>query len=293
MKTTLWTAIITPFDHNGEIDFVSLEKLIRNQEKSHNGIVLLGSTGEGMALDRNEKESIVKFAQTMRLKVPYIVGVTGHQMQEALDWIKFAKTCGVKGFLAVTPYYSKPGIQGQISWFQKILDAAELPVMLYNVPSRTGVRLAPEVLSELKNHPNLWALKESSGSIESFREYQHANPHMSFFCGDDGLMPEFAKAGAEGLVSVAANVWPEATRKVVELSLAKKADDFTPMWQECTDALFLASNPIPAKWLHHHLGEIKTADLRAPLEPSDLKAPEKVIAAHEMMKSWMQERSAL
>jgi 4-hydroxy-tetrahydrodipicolinate synthase len=293
MKMTLWTAVITPLDQRGKIDFASFETLLRRQERTGNGIVLLGSTGEGMALSRDEKESVVKFAQTMRLEVPCIVGVPGHQLEEAIDWIHFGKDMGMKGFLAVTPYYSKPGVQGQISWFQKILDTASLPVMLYNVPSRTGIRLAPQVLTELKNHPNLWALKESSGSVESFQEYQRANSALSFFCGDDGLMPAFAKAGAEGLVSVASNVWPEATRKVVELSLAQKADDFTALWQECTDALFLASNPIPTKWLHHHLGEIKTASVRAPLDLGDLKATDKVVQAHTKIQAWLKERSSL
>jgi len=293
MNTTLWTAIVTPLDLNGKIDFESFEGLLRKQERSGNGIVLLGSTGEGMALSRAEKESVLKFAQNARLAVPCISGVPGHQLEEALDWIRFAKTCGIKGFLAVTPYYAKPGIQGQINWFKSILDEAGLPVMLYNVPSRTGIRLAPQVLMGLKAHPHLWALKESSGSVDSFKEYQLANPTMSFFCGDDGLIPEFAKAGAVGLVSVASNVWPEATRKVVELSLAKKADEFTPLWKECTDALFLASNPIPTKWLHHHLGEIKTASLKAPLELADLKAYDQVKAAHLKIQSWLKERSTL
>jgi 4-hydroxy-tetrahydrodipicolinate synthase len=236
---------------------------------------------------------VLKFAQTLKLSVPCIAGVPGHQLEEALDWIRFAKTTGMKGFLSVTPYYSKPGPQGQTEWFKAILDEAGLPVMLYNVPSRSGTRLAPHVVSELKNHPNLWALKESSGSVDSLLEYHHANPKLALFCGDDGLMPAFAKAGAIGLVSVASNVWPEATRKIVEYSLAKKADEFIPLWQECTDALFLASNPIPTKWLHHHVGEIATANVRAPLHVADLTATDKVIAAHAKVQAWLKSRESL
>jgi 4-hydroxy-tetrahydrodipicolinate synthase len=292
-STSLWTAIITPFLKDGKIDFKSLEGLLRQQEKFHNGVVLLGSTGEGLALSRNEKESILKFAQSLNLSIPTISGVPGHNLDEALDFIRFAKTTGVKGFLSVTPYYAKPGVSGQIRWFKSILDEAGLPVMLYNVPSRTGMRLAPEVLSELKDHANLWALKESSGSVDSFQEYQRVNSSLSFFCGDDGLMPAFAKAGAIGLVSVAANVWPEATRKVVELSLAKKADECLPMWQAATDALFLASNPIPTKFLHLHLGQIETTHLKAPLDLADLKETQKVIYAHETITKWLAERKAL
>ena len=293
LNTPLWTAIITPLDTAGKIDFKSLETLLRKQEKTQNGIVLLGSTGEGMALSRAEKESVLKFAQTLNLNVPCIAGVPGHQLEEALDWIRFAKTTGIKGFLSVTPYYSKPGAKGQTEWFKAILDEAGLPVMLYNVPSRSGIRLAPQVVSELKNHPNLWALKESSGLVDSLLEYKQANPKLTLYCGDDGLMPAFAKAGAIGLVSVASNVWPEATRKMVEYSLAKKGDAFIPLWQECTDTLFLASNPIPTKWLHHYLGEIATAKLRAPLHEDDLTAKDKVKDAHLKIQAWLKERESL
>ena len=205
-NTILWTAIVTPQDTHGKIDFKSLETLLRSQEKASNGVVLLGSTGEGMAFSRIEKESILTFAQGLRLSIPCISGLPGHNLEDTLDFIRFAKTTGIKGFLAVTPYYSKPGVEGQTSWFKAILDEASLPVMLYNVPSRTGIRLAPNVISELKMHPHLWAVKESSGSVESFLEYQEANPNLAFFCGDDGLMPEFAKHGAVGLFSVASNV---------------------------------------------------------------------------------------
>jgi len=293
LKTNLWTAIITPFDVSGKIDFKSFERLLRRQEQNQNGVVLLGSTGEGMALTRSEKESVVNFAASLHLKVPCIAGVPGHGLEEVLDWVHFAKSSGIQGFLAVSPYYSKPGVKGQTEWFRKILDAASLPVMLYNVPSRTGSRLSPQVLVDLQHHSNLWALKESSGSVDSFLEYQRSNPKISLFCGDDGLMPEFAKVGAVGLVSVASNVWPEATRKVVEYSLAIKASAFADLWRECTDTLFLASNPIPTKWLHHHLGEIPTTLLRPPLDSADLTDPSRVERAHQKIKNWLKERGTL
>jgi 4-hydroxy-tetrahydrodipicolinate synthase len=292
----LWTAIITPMQADGKIDYPSFEKLLRKQAAVKNGIVLFGSTGEGMALSRKEKEEGLRFAQGLKLGLPMIVGVPGHQLEEALDWIQFAQNHGADGFLAVTPYYSKPGKLGQINWFKQILDHARLPVMLYNVPSRAGVSLHAEVLETLSAHPNLWALKESSGSIAELKNFQRVNPELSYFCGDDGLLPEFAAQGVKGLISVAANVWPEATRKYAELCLQQKTAGLLPLWKTCTDALFLASNPIPAKWLHHHLGEIPTAFTRAPLAEADFTvsagATEKLISAHQQIKAWLAERKA-
>ncbi len=293
LKTVpLWTAIITPLQADGKIDFVSFEKLLMKQAQVGNGVILLGSTGESLALSRSEKESVLNFAMRLRLDIPMMAGVPGHQLEEALDWISFAKTSGIQGFLSVTPYYSKPGLEGQVRWFEAILNAADLPVMLYNVPSRSGTRLLPEVLSRLKGHANLWALKESSGEIASLREYQKVNSALSYYCGDDGLMADFAEAGVKGLISVASNVWPEATRKIAELCLAGKRDDLE-FWPECADALFLASNPIPAKWLHHHHGEIVSPITRAPLDVRDLKETAAVLAADQRVQAWMKERSSL
>ena len=289
----LWTAIITPMDEEGKIDFSTFESLLRKQEKVGNGIILLGSTGEGMALSRIEKELVIKFAHACQLKVPCLSGLPGHQLEDTLSWISFCKSYQIKGFLAVTPYYSKPGAKGQVEWFRSILNHAALPVMLYHVPSRSGVGLAPEVLSELKDHPSLWALKESSGSVESLKKFQAANSTLTYFCGDDGLISEFAKQGVKGLVSVASNVWPEATLRMVELSLQKKADDFADFWRTATDTLFLASNPIPTKWLLHELGEIKSSQIRLPLSISDLSESEKVWEANLKVVEWFKGQKSL
>jgi 4-hydroxy-tetrahydrodipicolinate synthase len=149
------------------------------------------------------------------------------------------------------------------------------------------------VLDVLKNHPNLWALKESSGSVNELIHFQNVNPNLDYFCGDDGLLPEFAEHGVVGLISVAANVWPVATRKYTELCLQKKTEGLLPLWKESTDTLFLASNPIPAKWLHHSLGEIPTAFTRAPLELLDLTSQteltEKISHANLQINEWLEE----
>lgn len=288
----LWTAIITPMLTDGKIDFISFERLLEKQSRVGNGVILLGSTGESLALSRAEKETVLNFALGLKLAIPMIAGVPGHQLEEAIDWMAFARSAGIQGFLAVTPYYAKPGCEGQVRWFEKILDAAGLPVMLYNVPSRSGTRLDPAVLKRLAQHENLWALKESSGSLESLNEYQKANAKLAYYCGDDGLIAEFSKAGVKGLISVASNVWPEATRKIVELCLVGKFEDLA-FWPEAADTLFLASNPIPAKWLHHRLGEISSPITRAPLDVNDFKDTEALVAADHRMQAWLKERSSL
>ena len=286
-QTILWTAIVTPLKSDGSIDFPSFQQLLKRQERANNSVVLLGSTGEGLALSRMEKESIVKFAVALKLAIPLLCGVPGHQLEETLDWVRFARAAGIDGFLAVTPYYSKPDALGQTAWFEKVLEEAKLPVMLYNVPSRTGVKLNPQVLKNLKGNPYLWAVKESSGSVKIFQELQAANPDLTYYCGDDALMAEFAAHGAVGLVSVCANIWPEATRRYVTLCRQKQTTALYPLWKDSTDALFLASNPVPVKWILFQDRQIPTPLTRAPLSTDDFKNTEPLTLAHRNIQEWL------
>jgi 4-hydroxy-tetrahydrodipicolinate synthase len=281
----LYTAIVTPLE-KGKVHFTSLEKLLRIQESAGNGVVLLGSTGEGMAFDEQTKKEIVRFARGLRLNIPLLAGVPGHQLSAALDWVGWCREEGIDGFLSVMPYYSKPGLKGQVQWFRSILDAAQKPVMVYNVPGRTAAKLNPKVLTELKGHGSLWAVKESSGSVLDFQDYANANTELEFYCGDDGLMPFFAAAGAIGLVSVASNVWPKATRRIVELSLQGKARPVLSLWREATDSLFCASNPVPTKALLHMMGQIPSSELLPPLHAEDLPKQNDLVRLSEKIANW-------
>lgn len=282
---TLWTALITPMNEDGSIQFDDLERLARLQEEAGNGILALGSTGEGIALSGDEKKSVIDFIAGLNLSVPLMAGVGGFNLDNQKEWIC---DCNSKAdaFLLVTPLYAKPGIEGQTAWFQALLDEAEKPCMLYNIPSRTGVQLPPEVLKNVEEHPNLWALKEAGGSIGGYLKFRETSPDIPLFSGDDGLTAFFARAGCAGLVSVASNVWPGATRLYVEKCLEGDTESLFPVWAHAVEQLFVAPNPVPVKALLKQKGIIGSAALRAPLTEKELKSTAELMKADEAILNW-------
>lgn len=269
-STPLYTAVVTPFLPEGGVNYAELEKILRSQERAGNGVVVLGSTGEGLALAENEKREVVSFSAGLGLSVPVLVGVGGFQLPETLEFLRFADSLPIDGYLMPVPLYSKPGAEGQAAWFLALLNAVSKPCMIYNVPSRTGAKLHPEALRRVSTHPNAWAVKEASGSVADFQGYRRAAPALNFFSGDDSLTPEFAKEGAVGLVSVAANAWPEETHRFVRLALAGKTESCIELWRAASESLFTASNPVPVKALMKRQGVISSASVRAPLSEKDL-----------------------
>lgn len=283
---TLWTALVTPMKENGDLDLEDLASLIHRQDEADNGVLILGSTGEGLALGMDDKKKVVETASSLNVDVPIMVGVGGFNLREQLEWIEYCQQFEIDCFLLVTPLYAKPNLKGQTAWFKALLDAADKPCMIYNVPSRTGMKLNPAVLSQLSDHTNLFALKEASGSIADFQEFRRTAPDLIILSGDDGLMPFFAMAGCKGLVSVVANVWPEATRRYVDWCLQGKGPELLPLWQECTDALFSVSNPIPGKVLLKEKGWIKTSTLRPPLMDEEIEDISELKKADQRIQKW-------
>lgn len=285
----LWTAVVTPFLENGSVDYRSLEVLLHEQEEAGNAIVILGSTGEALNLDSEEKKEILKFTLGLNLSVPIMAGVGGINLRETKEWIQYLETLPLQAYLLVTPLYAKPGKFGQYEWFKALLDAATRPCMLYNVPGRTAVSMNFEAVAMLKDHPRFWAIKEASGSVFDFKRYQEAAPQAAMYSGDDSMTPVFTSLGAKGLVSVASNAWPKETHEYVKQCLAQKLQD-TELWKECSDALFIASNPVPVKALLHYLKRIKTNLMRAPLDHRDLKDIKPVVVAHESIQGWFKDQ---
>lgn len=286
----VWTAIVTPLDAKGAIDLSAFQGLLKRQEAAGNGVIVLGSTGEGLAMALEQKKQLVRAATALKLTVPLMAGVGGFQLPDCQEWIRWCEAEGIEGFLLVTPIYAKPGPVGQAKWFTALLETATRPCMVYNVPSRAGVKLHPQALRDISAHRHLWAVKESSGSPAEFLALRAAAPSLRFYCGDDGLMPYFASAGAEGLVSVAANVWPEATRAYAELSLNGKHEGLLPLWHESSEALFSASNPVPVKALLAHKGWIASAELLPPLAAADMKNMEALVEADRKISAWLEAR---
>jgi 4-hydroxy-tetrahydrodipicolinate synthase len=291
-NTVLWTALVTPFTENNTIDFASLAAIARKQAKAGNGIVLLGSTGEGLALTRAEKTQIVEFVCGLELNTPLMVAVGGHNLPEQTAWVEQCNHYAIDAYLLGTPVYAKPGVIGQTQWFEQLLNTANFPCMLYNVPSRSCVEIPVQTVKNLSEHPNFWAMKEASGDINKFLAYRQAVPHVALFSGEDGMMPYLANAGVKGLVSVCANAWPVETKRYVELSLSSETQTLFPLWNKAIASLFSVANPIPVKVLMQLQGEISLPNLRAPLTHLELSSSDDIQNYDQQIKTWFVEQQA-
>ena len=285
----LWTALITPFNDSKEVDYKAFTQLLKRQEKAQNGILILGSTGEGLALNLEEKKQIVQTAAKLNLGVPLMIGVGGFNLEECKDWILFCQDLNINAFLLVTPLYAKPGPKGQVEWFKHLLDTSKLPCMLYNVPSRSGVEMHLDVLKELADHQNFWALKEASGCVEKFKAFAQYKDKIELFSGDDPLTHAFCQEGGVGLVSVMSNIWPESSLKYVHYCLNNQPEKIYPLWTSIADSLFEASNPIPTKMLLKELQIIPSATLREPLTTNELPILKKQLQANKDVINWTKE----
>jgi 4-hydroxy-tetrahydrodipicolinate synthase len=291
----LWTALITPLHQDGSIDFDSLADIAKLQVQTGNGILLLGSTGEGLALTSDEQFSIVEFIcnlqDTLLIKAPLMVAVGGYNLPEQINWINRCNELNIHSYLLGTPLYAKPGEVGQTQWFKTLLDAAKFPCMLYNVPSRSGVEIPLATVQNLQDHPNCWAMKEASGDLNKFLNFSQHCPNIDLYTGEDAMMPYLVPAGVKGLVSVCANVWPKATKTYVELCLAGQTQTMFPLWNNAVDALFSVANPIAVKVLMHEKKVISTPTLRAPLTHLELTDNTALLAFDEQINQWLAQAS--
>lgn len=283
---SLWTALVTPFDQHGDVDYNTLTKLVSEQEAAHNGILLLGSTGEGLALTQKEQQAIVEHVCQLKPAVPLMVAVGGSNLKQQIEWVNYCNTLSIHSFLLGSPLYAKPGAIGQTHWFESLLNASAHPCMLYNVPGRSAVSIPTATIQNLQNNKNLWALKEASGSIAQFEAYRQAAPNLAIFSGDDALMPYFAQAGAKGLVSVAANAWPEQTHEFVKRSLSGQHPNLFAQWSSAINSLFAVANPIPVKVLMHLQGRLSSPQLRPPLTHLELTQTDCITTANNTILSW-------
>ncbi len=282
----LWTALVTPFDEHNNIDFDSLANIARAQANAGNGILLLGSTGEGLALTRNEQQTIVEFVCQLNLSAPIMVAVGGYNLAEQLAWVEQCNHYAIDAFLLATPIYAKPGAVGQTAWFKALLDKATFPCMLYNVPSRSAVEIPLATVEALAEHPQFWAIKEASGDINKFLAYRQIAPQIDLYSGEDAMMPYLANAGAKGLVSVCANAWPAASQRYVQYSLAGQVNGLFPLWHNALASLFSVANPIPVKVLMHQQGVISLPNLRPPLTHLELACYQHLIEFDQQISCW-------
>lgn len=291
-RKILWTALVTPLTKEGTIDYDSLEVLLRKQEEAGNGILIMGSTGEGLNLLDSEKRELITFTTLQQLEVPVMAGIGGMQLNAQIELMNFADDAGIDAFLLVTPLYAKPGKEGQLAWFSTLMRETSTPCMVYNVPSRTGVAMHPDVPAYLsRTFPNYMGVKEASGSVERFCEFRDNAPKAPLYGGDDILIGDFIDDGAVGLVSVAANAWPKETHMIVDLYLQGKADQVFSEWKESCQLLFRAPNPVPVKTLLQHKGWIAQDQVRLPLSNDDMTqdAEEALLEADRKIHEWAEQ----
>ncbi len=287
MKNTVFTgaatALITPFDKNNKVDYKKLEELIEWQIKEGiNALVICGTTGEGSTLTDEEHREVLKVAvEVVNGRVPVIAGTGSNDTDYAIDMTKFACEIGCDAMLVVSPYYNKATQNGLIKSFTAIADASTKPVILYNVPSRTGCNILPKTAAKLAEHPNIVAMKEASGNISQIAELAAlTRGKMDIYSGNDDQIVPVLSLGGKGVISVLSNVMPKETAlmcdKVFNGDVAG-AREMQLDYLELINALFSEVNPIPVKAAMAQMGFCENT-LRLPLTEMEEANEAKLVA---------------
>jgi 4-hydroxy-tetrahydrodipicolinate synthase len=263
-------AIVTPMNAAGGVDLDVLGRLIEMHiEAGTDGIVVAGTTGESSTLTKPEHVSVIEAAvRIVDGRIPVIAGTGSNSTAQTVELSKTVDVLGVDGYLMVTPYYNKPPQQGMVRHFIAIAEAVSRPVMLYNVPGRTGVDLLPETVAELASHENIFGIKEASGDLSRVATLRKlCGPEFGLYSGDDPTAREFILAGGNGVVSVTANVAAQLMHDMCAAALAgdaERAAELDSLLADLHRDLFVESNPIPVKWALARMGLID-GGIRLPL----------------------------
>lgn len=282
----LLTAMVTPFNADGSINYEAgadfADWLLAN---GSDGLVVEGSTGEAATMDMDEK---IKFMQTIVARVngraKIVAGAGTNCTASTIDLVKKMEACGVDGVLVVGPYYNKPTQEGYYQHFAAVAKATKLPIIVYNVPGRTGGNIAPETVARLAaDFSNIVAIKEAAGNVAQTAELYRVLPEdFSIYSGDDGLILPFLSVGACGLISVLANVNGKLLQQLMQAyseGRVKDAADLNKVMVPLAKAMFIESNPIPIKAAVTKVTGIEAGALRLPLTPISAAAEAKLDAA--------------
>lgn len=278
----LGIALITPFSSDGSVDYVTLSRLLDYQLK--NGadfFCILATTGETPTLTKEEKQRIKELVvEKVGDKVPILMGCGGNNTAEVMNELKTADFSGIDGVLSVCPYYNKPSQEGLYQHFKAIAGATKLPVVLYNVPGRTGVNLKAETTVRLaRDCDNIVAVKEASGSLEQVDEIIKNKPDdFDVISGDDALTFPMIACGAAGVISVIGNALPKEFSRMIRLEMKGEIESARKIHHKFTDLfnlLFVDGNPAGVKAMLHEMGMIENV-LRLPLVPTRLTTMQKI-----------------
>lgn len=247
------TALVTPFDQNGKVDFETLEHFVDFQvEQGIDGLLVLGTTGESATMTDEEDIEVVKTVLSRAQgKVPVIGGTGSNSTSESWRKAQALEKAGVDGLLFITPYYNKSNEEGIYQHFSYVLDRVDVPCILYNIPGRTGCSISEKNVQRLSVHPNAWGIKEASGDISyATKVARYLSDDFSMWSGNDDMIVPLLSLGASGVISVWSNIDPKMVHDLVaswnrgEVSLAK---DLQLQYLDLIHALFCEVNPIPVK----------------------------------------------
>jgi dihydrodipicolinate synthase (EC 4.2.1.52) len=247
-------AIVTPMREDGAVDFAALDRLVRwHIDEGTDALVAVGTTGESATLDVDEHLQVVRrVLQVADRRVPVLAGTGANATREAIELTAAARDLGVDACLLVTPYYNKPPQEGLYRHFRAIAEAVDVPIVLYNVPGRTGCDLLPQTVQRLVEIPNIVGLKEAKGQIDRIRELLALLPSsFAIYSGDDGTACESMLLGCQGDISVTANVAPRLMHEMCAAAIAgdrASAEALDRRLRPLHEALFVEPNPIPVKW---------------------------------------------
>lgn len=274
MKKPVFTgacvAIVTPFKSTGEINYEEFKKIIDHQiAHGTDAITIMGTTGESSTVpDKEHREAIAFCCEYVNGRVPVVAGAGSNDTAYAVDMTKHAASCGASAVLSVTPYYNKTSQRGLVQHFTAVADASDCPVILYDVPSRTGMGISVDTYATLSKHPNINGVKEASGNFSAIAETMAAcGGELNFWSGNDDQIVPLMAMGGLGVISVLSNVCPQETHDLTALCLAGKYQEAMVMqlkYLELINALFCEVNPIPVKKAMELLGW-EVGALRLPL----------------------------
>lgn len=284
----LGIALVTPFTPDGQVDYKSLKRLVEYQiDNGADFLCILATTGETPCLTQDEKEKITQLVKDVNHgRLPILKGCGGNNTAAVVEELRTADWSGIDGILSVCPYYNKPSQEGLYQHFKAIAEASPLPVVLYNVPGRTGINLKPETTVRLANDcENIVAVKEASGSLEQVDEIIKNKPQrFDVLSGDDALTFSMVASGAAGVISVIGNALPKEFSRMIRLEFRgeyEPARKIHHMFTELYSLLFVDGNPAGVKALLHEMGFIEN-QLRLPLVPTKVSTLQKMA---EILKS--------
>ncbi|MDL2310703.1 4-hydroxy-tetrahydrodipicolinate synthase [Peptostreptococcaceae bacterium OttesenSCG-928-C18] len=268
-------AIVTPFKKNGDINFDKLKELLEfHVENNTDAIIITGTTGEASTMTDEEQLMTIKFAvDVINKRIPVIAGTGSNDTRHGINLSVEAEKCGVDALLQVTPYYNKTSQKGLEEHFLAIANAVNIPIILYDVPGRTAMSIAPETIERLSKHKNIVGLKDATGNLAYTVEVmRRCGENFEIYSGNDDVVVPLLSVGGVGVISVSANIIPKETSKMVHLYLdgnVKEAAKIQIKYKKFIDTLFAEANPIPVKAAMNILG-FDVGGLRLPLyEASD------------------------